>query len=211
MIRNTAAPARANASKASIGKESVGIVPSGGPGIAVEVGIAVLVGVEVGVDVAVAVGVGVEVGVDVAVAVAVEVGVDVAVAVAVAVAVGVGVGVTTANSMVRLGAIDPGIVPVPSDDTKTSEAPDESTMSGVIRKPMCVAPPLRRDSTNEGVMERLRSAGSMPKSPPPPTFVFVPTRTLGAVASANVTWPSPEYIKTCKFCAVRLEPPISSR
>src|SRR6266496_5034385 len=73
LIRNTAAPARANASKASIGKESVGIVPSGGPGIAVEVGIAVLVGVEVGVDVAVAVGVGVEVGVDVAVAVGVGV------------------------------------------------------------------------------------------------------------------------------------------
>jgi hypothetical protein len=171
LIRNTAAPARANASKASIGNESVGIVPSGGPGIAVEVGIAVLVGVEVGVEVAAAVGV--------------EVGVDVAVAVGVEVDVGVGVGVSTANSMVKLGAIDPGTVL--SDDTKRSEEPDESTMSGVIRKPMCVAPPLRRDSTNEGVIERLRSKGSLPNTPPPFTFVFVPTRTLCAVASANVT------------------------
>jgi hypothetical protein len=111
----------------------------------------VLVGVAVGVDVDVAVAV----GVDVEVGVEVDVGVCVAVAVAVAVAVTVGVGVLTANSEVKRGAIDPGTVL--SDDTKKSDEPDESTMSGVIRKPMCVAPPLRRDSTNEGVMERLRS------------------------------------------------------
>jgi len=66
LIRNSAAPARANAIKASIGNESVGTVGGGTPGPRVCVAVG-------GTDVEVAVGVAVEV--DVGVGVAVVVGV----------------------------------------------------------------------------------------------------------------------------------------
>ena len=88
-MNSSAAPARANAIKASIGNERVGTVGGGTPGPRVCVAVG---GTEVEVDVGVAVAVGVDVDVAVAVGVAVEVGVGVRVGVGVGVEVGVAVG-----------------------------------------------------------------------------------------------------------------------
>jgi len=106
-------------------------------GVAVQVGMGVLVGVGVGVLVGVAVGIGVGVGVDVHVGVLVAVGVGVDVGVDVLVAVGVGVGVCAALKVTV--TVFCTVPPVPLVVAVTCATPGTDEVRWAMAKPPLVA------------------------------------------------------------------------